>query len=125
MSNSIKNKPNTNGKNSLFDILERNFRMDSWFESGVPTKYFMHILFITGLGLVYIGNTHYADRLSRKESKLKRDVNDLRADYTTLKADYMYESKQSEVAKKVEYLNLKEGGRAPYKVLVTTEKNGH
>ena len=40
-------------------------------------------------------------------------MEDLRADYTTLKADFMYESKQSEVAKRAEKLGLKESKESP------------
>ena len=110
-----KERKNRSGS-SVFDVLERNLKMESWFEDGVPTKYFRHVLFLTGLGLLYISNTHYADRMSREFTGLKKEIEDLRADYTTLKADYMYESKQSEVAKKVKHLGLKEGGDAPVKV---------
>ena len=107
---------------SVFDVLERNLKMESWFEDGVPTKYFKHVLFLTGIGLLYISNTHMADRMSREYTVLKKEIEDLRADYTTLKADYMYESKQSEVAKKVKHLGLKEGGDAPVKVEEVSEK---
>ena len=112
------------GKASLFDVLEKNIQMDRWFESGVPTKYFVHVLYLTLMGLVYIGNTHFADRMSREGVTLKKEVNDFRADYTTLKADYMYESKQSEVAKKVKHLGLEEGGKAPKKIHIKEEKTG-
>ena len=115
------NTQSVTGKSSIFDVLERNLRMDTWFEEGVPTKYFLHVLFVTCLGLIYIGNTHMADRMSREEALLKKEVEDLRADYTTLKADYMYESKQSEVAKKVEKFGLKEGGNAPKKIILPAE----
>mgnify|MGYP001796119542 FL=1 len=52
---------------------------------------------------------------------MKKEIEDLRADYTTLKADYMYASKQSEVAKKVEKLGIKESLRPPEKITITAE----
>jgi hypothetical protein len=54
----------------------------------------------------------------RKIDRLQSDVEDLRADYTTLKADIMYASKQSEVARRVKELGLKESLNPPFKVVV-------
>jgi hypothetical protein len=45
-------------------------------------------------------------------------VEDLRADFTTLKADVMFSSKQSEVARRVKPLGLKESVKPPYKIIV-------
>ncbi|MFN4945187.1 MAG: FtsL-like putative cell division protein, partial [Chryseotalea sp.] len=49
---------------------------------------------------------------------IQAEVEDLRADYTTLKSDLMFASKQSEVAKKVNNLGLKESLTPPTKVVV-------
>jgi hypothetical protein len=49
---------------------------------------------------------------------MQTEVEDLRADYTTLKADIMYASKQSEVARRVKDLGLKESINPPYKLVV-------
>jgi hypothetical protein len=45
-------------------------------------------------------------------------VEDLRADYTTLKSDVMFASKQSEVARRVKPLGLKESLNPPFKIVV-------
>ena len=70
------------------------------------------------LGLLYISNTHYAEKTVRRISAVQAEVEDLRADYTTLKSDLMFASKQSEVARKVKALGLKESLKPPYKVEV-------
>ncbi len=70
------------------------------------------------LGLLYISNTHYGEKTVRKINNIQAEVEDLRADYTTLKADLMFASKQSEVAKKVKDLQLKESLRPPFKIEV-------
>ena len=49
---------------------------------------------------------------------IQAEVEDLRADYTTLKANLMFASKQSEVAKKVRDLQLKESLTPPFKIEV-------
>ena len=76
------------------------------------------ILFVMALGLLYISNTHYSEKTVRKISNIQAEVEDLRADYTTLKSDLMFASKQSEVARKVKSLGLKESIKPPYKVEV-------
>jgi hypothetical protein len=70
------------------------------------------------LGLIYISNTHYAEKTVRHINSIQAEVEDLRADYTTLKADLMFASKQSEVARKVQPLGLKESLTPPYKIEV-------
>ncbi|MDX1629297.1 MAG: FtsL-like putative cell division protein [Fulvivirga sp.] len=111
----IKDKSN---KQSIFTRLEQVLKVDAVFENGLPVKYLPYILFITCIGLFYIGNSHYAESTIRKIDKLKREVEDLRADYTTLKADYMYASKQSEVAKKIANKGIKESLQPPEKIIV-------
>ncbi|MEP2770754.1 MAG: FtsL-like putative cell division protein [Fulvivirga sp.] len=110
---------NQSEKRSVFAKLEKLVRIDAVFEHGLPVKYLPYILFITVIGIFYIGNSHYAEKNVRKIDKLKKEVEDLRADYTTLKADYMYASKQSEVAKKIAKKGITESLRPPEKIKVT------
>lgn len=115
----IKSKTKTKGiARGVFAGLERRLRLEDYFEGGFPVKYLPKILFVMVLGLVYISNTHYGEKTVRKINNLQAEVEDLRADYTTLKADLMFASKQSEVAKKVRDLNLKESLKPPFKIEV-------
>ena len=69
------------------------------------------------MGLVYVWNTHYAERSIRQIDQLETEVEGLRADVTTMEAEVMYGSKQSEVAKKVKALGLVESKEPPYKII--------
>jgi len=102
----------------MFAGLEKKLKLESYFEEGFPVQYLPKILFIMVLGLVYISNTHYAEKTVRKINTIRAEVEDLRADYTTLKSDLMFASKQSEVARKVKALGLKESLKPPYKVAI-------
>ena len=104
---------------SLFGRVERIFRVDTSFERGLPTRFVPYILYFTIIGLFYIGNSHYAERMVRRTEQLERAVENLRANYTTLKASYMYESKQSQVAKRAKKLGLEESATPPYKIVVS------
>lgn len=103
---------------SIFSSIERKLKLESYFEEGFPVHYLPKILFVLVLGLIYIGNTHYAEQTVRKINVMQVEVEDLRADYTTLKADLMFSSKQSEVARKVKAFGLKESLIPPYKIVV-------
>ncbi|MCC9136308.1 FtsL-like putative cell division protein [Pontibacter silvestris] len=107
---------------SLFGFLNKYASVDALFEEGVPVKYMPYILFITGITLFYIGNTHYAEKTIRRIDRLKVETEDLRADYTTLKSDYMEASKQSEVARNVAPFGLIESSSPPFQVIVPADE---
>jgi hypothetical protein len=103
---------------SVFSVLEKRLKLESYFEEGFPVQYLPKILFVVFLSLVYISNTHYAEKTIRQIDKAQTEVEDLRADFTTLKSDVMFASKQSEVARRVKAIGLKESLRPPYKIVV-------
>ena len=115
----IESKDESNGGGpSVFSGMERRLRLETYFEDGFPVKYLPKILFGMFLSLVYISNTHYAEKTTRAINKSQSEVEDLRADFTTLKADVMFASKQSEVARRVKSLGLKESVKPPFKIIV-------
>ncbi|WP_228466691.1 FtsL-like putative cell division protein [Adhaeribacter swui] len=107
---------------SLFHLLDRYTKVDSIFQDGLPVKYLPYVLYIMGITLFYIGNTHYAEKTIRKIDRTKSETEDLRADYTTLKSDYMEASKQSEVARKVAPAGIIESSSPPYQIEVDGEE---
>lgn len=117
-SNEAKVKAPQGNGSSLFSGLEKKLKLESYFEEGFPVQYLPKILFVTFLSLVYISNTHYAEKTTRQIDRAQTEVEDLRADYTTLKADVMYASKQSEVARRVKDLGLRESLNPPFKVVL-------
>lgn len=103
---------------SIFSGIEKRLKLETYFEEGFPVQYLPKILFVMVLGLIYIGNTHHAEKTVREINRAQSDVEDLRADYTTLKADVMFASKQSEVARRVKELGLRESLNPPFKIVV-------
>ena len=102
----------------VFTGIENKLKLERYFEEGFPVHYLPKILFALMLGILYISNTHYAEKTVRKISGMQAEVEDLRADYTTLKSDLMFASKQSQVAKKVKDYGLRESLTPPHKVEV-------
>lgn len=102
----------------FFSGLENKLKLERYFEEGFPVRYLPKILFVLMLGILYISNTHHAEKTVRKINGIQAEVEDLRADYTTLKSDLMFASKQSEVARKVKDYGLRESSTPPNKVQV-------
>jgi hypothetical protein len=121
--NTYKIKKGESEKLSLFSLIENKLKLASLFDEGLPAKYIPHTLFLTIIGIFYVGNNHWAEKTIRKIDKMQVEVEELRADFTSLKADYMFASKQSEVAKKVKKIGLKESYTPPNKIIV--DKSEH
>lgn len=119
MANTFRNAANTTegapkgGGKSIFSLIEKTFHMQGVFSDGVPIQFLPVIVWTSLLILVYIANAHFAEKTIRKIDALKYEVEELRNDFTTQKASYMYESKQSEVAKRVAKLGLVESNNPP------------
>ncbi len=102
---------------SLFNPVERWLKIEDLSVKQVSGAYLPQILFLMGLGIIYIGNGHFAENTIRKINSAQKQVEDLRADFHTLKADYMFDSKQSEVASKVKKSGIRESSEPPVKII--------
>lgn len=83
-----------------------------WLEKNIP-----FYLFAAVLAIIYIANGHYADNTVRQINSTAKHVQDMEYEYKTIKQDVIFRSKESELAKAVEPLGLKEL-RVPPVVLI-------
>lgn len=95
----------------------------SFFTDGVVSKetatnMLPFVIFIAFLGMIYIGNRHFAEKNIRDIDKVSKEVKELSWDYKTLKSDLMLKSTQTEVAKLVDTLGLKELIEPPRKIII-------
>lgn len=111
-----KNTYKSQKRRGLFTYLEHTIRFRDPFLYGLPGRYIPRLLFLFVIGIFYVGNTHYYEKMVRKIGQLEREVDTLRVDYTTLLADYAFDCKQSEVAKKVAPMGLYEAPYPPLKI---------
>lgn len=79
----------------------------------VPSRFLPRLMLLFSMALLYVANTHRYEKMLRQIGELEQEVHVLRTTCTTLQASYMYQSKQSEIAKRVERLNLIEGSSPP------------
>lgn len=78
------------------------------------------VLFLGVIAIFYIANGYYADNKIREVNKTSNDIKELRTEYISSKSDLMFVSKQSEIAKRVEKLGLKEPVVVPTKIEIDT-----
>ena len=83
-------------------------RWKKWLNYQSVVKQIPFFLFLTLLAIMYIYNGHYADKTTRNINRTARDVKELQHEYKMIKSEVMFRSKQSELAKAVEPLGLKE-----------------
>lgn len=58
---------------------------------------FKFLLFLGGLGLVYIANAHFAEKRVRRIQSLQKEIKELKWEYTSVKSETMYKSMQSQL----------------------------
>ncbi|MDR1866186.1 MAG: hypothetical protein LBR08_11530 [Bacteroidales bacterium] len=85
---------------------------------GIILKNIGLIVWLTFLGVVYIGNRYHAERVARSTDVLQKEVKDLRAESITTAARLMNISRQSKVVEMVKskQLELEESVKPPYKI---------
>jgi hypothetical protein len=76
------------------------------------------LLFLTGLGLLYIFNSNYANRTIISMSKTKKQIEEQRFEYINTKSKLMQTSRQTEIAKRLQNSGLKESTTPPRKIVI-------
>ena len=74
-----------------------------WIVKNIP-----FFLFLSVLAVIYIYNGHYSDNTVKDINKTSKELKELQYEYKSMKSEVMFRSKQSELAKAVAPLGLKE-----------------
>lgn len=97
---------------SLQSVLGGGFLANKRTAENVP-----FLLFLAFLGLIYIGNSYYAEKKIRKIEHLQKEVKELRYNFIYTRSQLMSKSRQSEIAKTLSYEGLKESRTPPKKII--------
>lgn len=79
-----------------------------WIVKNIP-----YFLFLSVLAVLYIYNGHYSDKNIKSINKTGKELKELQYEFKSLKSEVMFRSKQSELAKAVAPLGLKELTQPP------------
>lgn len=80
-----------------------------------------YIGFLAVLALIYIANSHLAEKKIRRINQLGKEIKELKWEYINVKSELMFRSKMSEVSKSVEQLGLKQLSSPPQKIVLKKE----
>lgn len=74
--------------------------------------------FLAGLAIIYIANSHYAERNVRRIQMLQKEIHELRWRYTSIQAEIMYNSRQSAMTEQLRDQGLRPLRDKPKKIVV-------
>lgn len=97
---------------AILDVLGGDFLAYDW-----ARRQINFVFFLAALALLYIANSYYAEDMSRNIDDTNREIKELHYEYISTKSELMHQTKQSEVAKRLEKSGLKESVE-PVKKLV-------
>ena len=109
--NKIKNERSFNPKKDW-----RKWFYYKWIVKNIP-----FFLFAALLTVLYIANGHYADKTIRKINATAKHLKEMEYEFKTVKRDVIFRSKESELAKAVEPLGLKELTVPPMRIAETAK----
>jgi hypothetical protein len=76
--------------------------MDGSFLSGSGTaRRLPYFLFIFGLVVVYVANTHNAEKRIRQTASMTKEINNMRSEYISLQSQLVLSSNPSKIAEKL------------------------
>lgn len=110
--NDIEQKKNSGRKRKRVRLL-----YNRWLVKNIP-----FYLFAAALAVIYIANGHYADKTIREINATAKHLKEMEYEFKTIKRDVIFRSKESELAKAVEPLGLRELVVPPVR-LIDTLKN--
>jgi hypothetical protein len=107
--NTFKNTPPppTDDKPPVFQSI-KDLKLEVKIDNNIGIRYLPRFLFLTFLGIIYIANVHYAEKMIHRFAAMERSVEQLRVDFSSLKYEYINASRQKETAERVARLGLTE-----------------
>ena len=118
----VEEKPKKQGKKGVLAKGLSKVFGGSFLSNDKAVEMIPFILFLGVIAIFYIANGYYADDKIREVNRTSNEIKELRTEYISSKSDLMFISKQSEIAKRVETLGLKEPVVAPMKIEIDTIK---
>jgi predicted membrane protein len=106
-----------NKKKSFRKKIRRGLFYNTWLVKNIP-----FYLFAAMLAIIYIANGHYADKMVREINSTAKNLKEKEYEFKTVKRDVIFRSKESELAKAVEPLGLKELLVPPVRLIDTIKK---
>ena len=79
--------------------------------------YLKFVFFLAFIGMIYIWNSHLADKQIRQRDRLKKEVDVLKAEYVNRKASLSEGTRYTELIARFDSIGLRRLDEPPYKLL--------
>lgn len=79
-------------------------------------RYIRYVLFLVGIGMIYIWNSHVAETQVKEEARLRKEIADAKAEYKTMHARLSAGTRRGVIFEKVDSLGLKVTSNNVYKL---------
>lgn len=112
-----KQQENTTMAKRILGVLDGSFLTRDNVLNNIP-----FLLFLFGIGIFYIGNSHFGEGTIISMEKMNRELKDLKSEFISTRSELMFVSKQSEVAKAVAPMGIYESVVPPKKIVITPEE---
>jgi predicted membrane protein len=103
-------------KKSFLKKAGKGLLYNRWLVKNIP-----FYLFVSALAIIYIANGHYADKMVRQINSTAKNLKEKEYEFKTIKRDVIFRSKESELAKAVWPLGLRELLVPPVRLTDTLE----
>ena len=104
-------------RSALRGVISGEFFTQEGFIKNLP-----FVLFLSLLGVLYIGNGYSAIGTIRELAKTNTELKEMRSEYITLKSELNFKSKQSQVEERAAHYGIKQSKVPPLKVELTKEE---
>ena len=96
----------------------------SWLRKGAlrskdAGRYIRYVLFVVFIGMVYIWNSHIAEKQVKEEAKLRKEIADAKAEYKTMHARLSSGTRRHVIFSKVDSLGLRTTNTNVFKLTKT------
>ena len=112
-------------KKEIPDNFLTQFLSKGFITTDEATRALPFVLYVAFIGMIYIGNRHFAEKNIRDIDKLTKEVKELNWDYKVAKAELAFKSTLTEVAKRADTLGVHESIQPAQKLIVQEVSDGN
>jgi len=76
------------------------------------------VIFLVCLSILLIANNYVSEKIIRETNGIKRELKELQTEHLATLSEYLRKSQQSEIAKKLETIGIKESVVPPKRIVI-------
>jgi hypothetical protein len=81
-------------------------------------KRWPYVIFLVGLAILLIANNYASEKIIRQTNTIKKELKELQTEHLATLSEFLKKSQQSEIAKKLEVVGIKESVVPPKRIVV-------